>query len=286
MNAIADWSALSQWPRARQLLLVCGCCVGSGLLGYGLHVRELAAGFERAVAQRQAVQAQWQDKHSQAELVGAFRSQVDELAAQSRQAAQALLDETGVPAFLEEIATLGQGLAFEQTRVLEAQGRAFPTQVPMQLSVVGRYAALTAFVAALGQMRTLLTFHDLTLAPLDNGAPELLRLQLQVNSYRSALARSTSPAAPALPTAARDPFQPVHEALALPLLQRVPLDQLIGVGSLAGANGRVALVRVADRVLPVREGDVLGKEGARVARVAEQHIELVEPARTLRWGQP
>lgn len=286
MNVRLDWSALSQWPRARQLLLLLGCCVCSGVLGYGLHVRGLAAGWEHAAQQRQAIQAQWLDKRSQAELVGAFRAQVDELAAERRGAARALLDEAGLPAFLAEISRLGRGLAFEQTRVLAANDRRFPTQVPIQLSVVGRYAALTAFVAALARMNTLLTFHDLTLAPLEDGAPGLLRLQLQVNSYRSPLARSVLPTAQAQPVAARDPFQPVQDASTLPLLQRVPLDQLMGVGSLAGAEERIALVRVADSVLPVREGDVLGKEGARVARVAEQHIELVEPSRTIRWGQP
>jgi type IV pilus assembly protein PilP len=59
-------------------------------------------------------------------------------------------------------------------------------------------------------------------------------------------------------------------------LELRPLEQITLVGTLAGAAGVQALVRIDGRLYPVRVGDRLGPDRGRVVRIDERRIELRE----------
>lgn len=59
-------------------------------------------------------------------------------------------------------------------------------------------------------------------------------------------------------------------------LELRPLEEITLVGTLAGAAGVQALVRVDERLYPVRIGDRLGPNRGRVVRIDERRIELRE----------
>ena len=60
-------------------------------------------------------------------------------------------------------------------------------------------------------------------------------------------------------------------------LEMRPLEEITLVGTLAGAAGVQALVRIDGRLYPVRIGDRLGQNRGRVVRIDERGIELREP---------
>lgn len=59
-------------------------------------------------------------------------------------------------------------------------------------------------------------------------------------------------------------------------LEAFPLDSMTLVGTLSSGELRVALVKVAQQIYPVRTGDFLGLHQGRVRRITEQSIELRE----------
>jgi type IV pilus assembly protein PilP len=82
--------------------------------------------------------------------------------------------------------------------------------------------------------------------------------------------RSNPPAAAAVARAGAELARPRG-----PLESR-PLEEIKLVGTLAGASGVQALVRIDGRLYPVRPGDHLGRNRGRVVRIDERHIELRE----------
>lgn len=274
---VPDWQTLSagQWP-VKALAL--GCCLLVVIaLGYVGHLRGVLATFDKVMEQRTHLHAEREEKRTQAGLVVVRERELEAMQASLRYSSEALIDEEGLPGLLQDISHAGQGLLFEQLTVLQGRSQAFPVEVPLRVQALGSYGALSNFVAAMSDMSTLMTLHELELLAADDVRPGQLRMSLLAKAYRSSVPRPVAnPAVPA-PQSLRDPFVLPMEAAAGPLLQRYPLDQLTWVGSLADQRGHVALLNVAGHVHPARVGDVLGKENARVVRIAEQQVELLEP---------
>lgn len=270
MNLPVDWHGVAAWPWLHKAgVLVCCLLLVVGL-GYAVQLRGSGAALERAVVRGAELQAAWQAQAGRA--AGLQGQQARLLDVQHRlQGAQArLLAEDGLPGLLQAIAQAGRGLLFEQVNVLPAQ--ALHAEVPVQLRLVGDFAALSAFIDALAELPVRVTLHDLTLAPL--AGREQLRLQLQLKAYASGLP-AEAPAA-STPGVARDPFAAQPPASAEFVLERLPLEQLELVGHLADRRGAVALIRAAGALYPLRAGDRLGPDQGRVVRIDAQQLELVE----------
>lgn len=272
MNLPLDWHGVAAWPWLHKVgMLVCCLLLVVGL-GYAVQLRGSGAALERAVVRGAELQAAWQAQAGRA--AGLQGQQARLLGLQHRlQGAQArLLAEDGLPGLLQAIAQAGRGLLFEQVNVLPAQPQALHTDVPVQLRLVGDFAALSAFIDALAELPARVTLHDLHLAPV--AGSEQLRLQLQLKAYASGLPAEV-PAASA-PEVARDPFAAQPSSSAEFVLERLPLEQLELVGHLADRRGAVALIRAAGALYPLRAGDRLGPDQGRVVRIDAQQLELVE----------
>ncbi|MFJ4346039.1 pilus assembly protein PilP [Pseudomonas sp. NPDC089401] len=206
------------------------------------------------------------------------------------QARQLLLDArwrlaagAGMSDLLDQLAASGHahGLHFERLDVLDEVKQPGFWLTPLDIEVVGRYAALRLWLDDwLGQVR-LLRPEDLRLVPVD-GKPGLLRLNLRVNGYRAdgpvpepKFLADVPARDEALPPAL-DPFSAWATRVTQTGLARVPLAQLEMVGSFQRGLEHEALLSSAGRLYRVRVGDRLGRDGGLVTQVGEQQLDVRE----------
>lgn len=239
-------------------------------------------------------QAQEQARHAElSEQLSASTAQVAEL--EQLQASVAIAQQRlqeahwhlaageGMSDLLERLAASGHahGLLIERLDVHEDEQQVGFRKVPLELQVVGRYAALRQWLDDwLGQARVLRS-GDMSLAAA-NGQPGLLRLQLQVDAFQApapmpapaVLARIPARAATTAP--ALDPFAPGAKRLSSAGLASVPLAQLEMVGSLSRGAAHEALLMAAGRLYRVRPGDRLGRNEGVVARIDQHQVEVRE----------
>lgn len=250
------------------------------LIGYGAHLRGVEQRLQQAETQVLAARAEQQDKQSRASTLGAQVSALENLQAALRRSDEALLDDGGLSDLVQDISYMRRGLVFEQMTVQAPLVGQHYTELPIELTLLGDFTALHAFVTGLSELTTLVTLHDLRLSPAEVGRDRHLRLQVLAKAYAKPGSEQAAPMAqlpaPQAQEVRDNPFQaPTRSTHGV--LGRFSLDQLEWVGSLLDQRGRVALLRVAGAVHSVREGDVLGAEQARVVRIEEFQLELAEP---------
>lgn len=189
----------------------------------------------------------------------------------------------GMSDLLDRLAASGHahGLLIERLDVHEDEQQAGFRKVPLELQVVGRYAALRQWLDDWLSQARVLRSGDMSLATAD-GQPGLLRLQLQVDAFHApasmpapvVLARMPARAATAAPVV--DPFAPGAMRLSISGLAGVPLAQLEMVGSLSRGAAHEALLMAAGRLYRVRPGDRLGRNEGVVARIDQRQVEVRE----------
>ncbi|MFJ2984405.1 MULTISPECIES: pilus assembly protein PilP [unclassified Pseudomonas] len=173
------------------------------------------------------------------------------------------------------------GLHFEQLDVLDEVAKPGFRQSPLQVQVVGRYAALRMWLDDwLGQIR-LLRAGDLQMASAEE-RPGLLRLRLRVNAFQAdgpvpePGSLALMPARDEVVPPALDPFSAWSTRVVREGLAKVPLAQLEMVGSLSRGMGHEALVLSAGRLYRVRLGDPLGRDEGVVVHIGERQVEVRE----------
>ncbi|MNJ21012.1 Pilus assembly protein, PilP [compost metagenome] len=185
------------------------------------------------------------------------------------------------PAVFETLSRLAEAheVAIEQLQVLEASSAEHYLELPLQLRLRGAFSALAAFFADLAGQSRLVTLHGLSLKPADAG---LMHMELQARSYRQhslhALAEGLQPSLPErrAVTVLRDPFAPSALQPHADGLQRLALERLEMVGSLASRGVRYALIQADGRVHRLQVGDRLGRDQGQVVEVGERQIEVIE----------
>ncbi|MFJ4113571.1 pilus assembly protein PilP [Pseudomonas sp. NPDC089758] len=184
---------------------------------------------------------------------------------------------------LDQLAASGHvhGLHFERLEVLDEQNQPGFGRTPLDVQVVGRYAALRMWLDDwLGQVR-LLRAGDMHLASA-HGRPGVLRLRLRVDAFHAdgAVAEPESlawlPARDHVRPAVADPFSGWSGRAVKQGLANIPLAQLEMVGSLSRGMQHEALLLSAGRLYRVRAGDRLGRDEGVVVRVDAQQVEVCE----------
>lgn len=271
--------------RARRFRLLAPGLVAVAVFGLGCAIRLPAVLQQQAREDARHVALAEQQAASAAHLAELEQLQASVAVAELRlqEAHWQLAAGEGMSDLLERLATLGHahGLLVERVVVHEEEQQAGFRKVPLELQMVGRYAALRQWLDDwFGQARVLRS-GDLRLAVAD-GQPGLLRLQLRLDTYQ-ALAPTTAPAVLAqMPARAAtvvpaiDPFASGASRLPSAGLGSVPLAQVEMVGSLSRGAAHEALLRVAGRLYRVRPGDRLGRDQGVVTQIDQRQVEIRE----------
>ena len=159
------------WPR--------GLKVAAGILLVGI---VLTAGFkfltaktldelERAQEREQQLRDVFRVKHKQAVNLDVYREQLAEMEQSFDTLRRQLPDTTEVAQLLVEItqAGLGKGLEFELFEPKSEKPAEFYAELPISIQVTGSYHQLAAFASEVAAFPRIVTMHDLTIRPREEG---------------------------------------------------------------------------------------------------------------------
>ena len=159
------------WPRAVK--------IAAGVVLVGI---VLAAGFKfltskalDELAREQEREQQLRDvfrvKHKQAVNLDVYREQLAEMEQSFDTLRRQLPDTTEVAQLLVEItqAGLGKGLEFELFEPKSEKPAEFYAELPISIQVTGSYHQLAAFASEVAAFPRIVTMHDLTIRPREEG---------------------------------------------------------------------------------------------------------------------
>ncbi|MCE1115978.1 MULTISPECIES: pilus assembly protein PilP [Pseudomonas] len=251
--------------------------------GYQARLRELYEHHQANAKLEQQMQMALVAKGAQAVELGAERLAHNEDEQRLQRERWRLAAGEGVSELLDQLAVSGHehGLQVERLDVLDARQSGGYRVMPLDISVVGRYPALRAWLEQWLQQVRLLNVARLELLAVDQRSG-LVRAKLQVHAYDAGqklaapVSLADEPARRAVTPRHFDPFLAWPPQGAIRGIGRAPLEQLEMVGSLSRAGQRHALLRSAGHLYRVGVGDRLGRDEGVVVRIDAHQVEVHE----------
>jgi type IV pilus assembly protein PilO len=180
VNNVGSWPVLVKAIAGILLLLV---VLG---LGYQFQLKDRQVDLEQRGAEEVALKEQFSNKAFQAANLDAYKAQMVEMEASFAGLLRQLPSDTEVPGLLEDITRTGlnSGLEFEGIKLLPEVTQQFYIELPIQMSVLGRYEDLATFASAVSSLPRIVTLHDFELKADGASGSSRLRLNILAKTYR------------------------------------------------------------------------------------------------------
>jgi type IV pilus assembly protein PilO len=180
VNNVGSWPVVVKAIACVLLLLV---VLG---LGYQFQLKDRQADLDQRSSEEITLKEQFASKAFQAANLDAYKAQMIEMEASFAGLLRQLPSDTEVPGLLEDITRTGlnSGLEFEGIKLLPEVTQQFYIELPIQMSVLGRYEDLATFASAVSSLPRIVTLHDFELKPDGADGSSRLRLNILAKTYR------------------------------------------------------------------------------------------------------
>lgn len=178
--------SLGSWSPRRQVMMALAWVVV--LLGVGYVLLQVSvAQLQQQREAETALKTEFESRALQVASLDARVMQVHGLQAAFNTLLERLPNQAEVPGLLDEISRLGltAGLVIEHIQWAPEVSRPFYTELPLQMTLAGKYHDLGLFVSGLANLPRIVTVHDFALAPLSPAGDGQLRMTLLAKTYRN-----------------------------------------------------------------------------------------------------
>ena len=181
-----DLNNLGSWPAAIKVIACFLLLIVVLALGYNFHLKDLEADLDQRHAEEETLKQQFATKAFQAANLEAYKDQMKEMEESFGALLRQLPSDTEVPGLLEDITRtgLGSGLEFEQIKLLPEVTQQFYIELPIQISVLGRYEDLATFASGVASLPRIVTLHDFEIKPDATDESSILRMSVLAKTYR------------------------------------------------------------------------------------------------------
>lgn len=181
-----DLNNLGSWPAAIKVIACFLLLIVVLALGYNFHLKDLEADLDQRHAEEETLKQQFATKAFQAANLEAYKDQMKEMEESFGALLRQLPSDTEVPGLLEDITRtgLGSGLEFEQIKLLPEVTQQFYIELPIQISVLGRYEDLATFASGVASLPRIVTLHDFEIKPAATDESSILRMSVLAKTYR------------------------------------------------------------------------------------------------------
>lgn len=281
--SLVEWQALLQRSSVLRAVLVLVLVTAVMAAGYQARLRELHEHHQANTLLERQRQAELVARGAEAAELELERLALNDDEQRLQRERWRLAAGEGVSELLDQLAVSGHehGLLVERLDVLETRQSSGYRVMPLDISVVGRYPALRAWLEQWLQQMRLLNVTRFELLTVDERSG-LVRAKLQVHAYDAAqkltapVSLADEPARQAVTARHFDPFLAWPSQGTARGIGRAPLEQLEMVGSLSRAGQRHALLRSAGHLYRVGVGDRLGRDEGVVVRIDAHQVEVRE----------
>ena len=182
---------IGTWPRPIRLLLVVIACVIVAGIAFWFDTLSQLDKLDYARQQEQKLRLQFEEKQQQAANLASYRQQL----VQIKQSLGKLIDQlpahTEVPALLKDISKTGvaAGLRFDLVKPLPEEQHEFIAELPIEITVIGRFHQLGNFVSHIVALSRIVTLHNFEikiqkLKPNEDKRRALLQMDITAKTYR------------------------------------------------------------------------------------------------------
>lgn len=182
---------IGQWPWPVKIAAIALFSVLVVFLGYWLVAKADFEQYDSLKAQEAELKSTFELKQHQAANLQAYRNQMLVMQESFGKMLQKLPTANEMPGLLEDISKtgVGSGLTFELFAPMPEVAHDFYIEVPIQISVLGNYHQIAAFLSRVGQMKRIVTIHDFSIETPDKmkqagGTGDLLKFKLTAKIYR------------------------------------------------------------------------------------------------------
>ncbi|HIZ50677.1 MAG TPA: type 4a pilus biogenesis protein PilO [Candidatus Pseudomonas excrementavium] len=181
-----DFNNMGSWPGALKVIVGILLFVVLLFLGYHFHLKDLQANLERTQGEEVKLRSEFAEKSFKAANLEAYKEQLVEIEERFGTLLKQLPSDTEVPGLLEDITQMGlnSGLEFESITLQPEVAQQFYIELPIRIVVQGNYHDIATFVSSVAGLPRIVTLHDFDIAPVSEGNPDLLKMNILAKTYR------------------------------------------------------------------------------------------------------
>lgn len=178
-----DFENIGSWPIIVKVVAWTIAFSAVLALGYFYDIADLQLQQTQVEKKEQDLRKEFSRKAFQAANLDAYRKQMVEMEESFGALVSQLPSDTEVPGLLEDITNKGRenGLEIKSIKLQPEQALEFYVELPINISVVGTYHDMAAFVSGVAGLPRIVTLHDFVIEDLGKGN---LEMQITAKTYR------------------------------------------------------------------------------------------------------
>jgi type IV pilus assembly protein PilO len=180
-----DFNESGEWPIAIKAIAIALICVLVWLGGYYYLIKDKEVALAAAEAKEETLKQTYDIKYAKAVNLEAYKKQMKEMKVAFASMLQQLPRKSEVADLLIDISRSGlvNGLEFELFRPEGERPIDFYAELPISMTVTGTFHQFGEFVSAVAALPRIVTMHNLTLSPIENGS-ETMTMNITAKTYR------------------------------------------------------------------------------------------------------
>ena len=182
-----DANDVGRWPLPFRIAVIAIVfMLASGLGIYWFSIKDKAPQLERAQAEEQELRLTFENKQRKAANYDAYKAQLTQIEQSFGTMLRQLPGETEIPSLIVDISQTGLAAGLqEKLFVPQAEiPRDFYAEKPIQIRLSGGYHEIGNFVSGIAALPRIVTLHDITITPENNGGFDDLSMQVTAKTYR------------------------------------------------------------------------------------------------------
>ena len=178
-----DVSAAGSWPIGVKVIVY---IIAFGLVlfaGNHFYISDKATQLDRNIAQEGTLKTEFQNKSFQVANLVTLRQQMADVEEEFSELLRQLPTQKEVPGLLEDISDIGRaaGLDIRLIELAPEKKDQFYIELPINIEVRGTYHQMGQFVSGIAAIKRIVTLHDFTIKPTDDGS---LEMAILAKTYR------------------------------------------------------------------------------------------------------
>ncbi|MGZ8151966.1 MAG: type 4a pilus biogenesis protein PilO [Methylovulum sp.] len=167
-----DFNAAGTWPlpiKAAIILLISAVVIGGGVY---FDTLDQLTQLENVERKEKDLKREFETKQNKAINLQDYKDQLAQIEAELYEMIRQMPTEEEIASLLTDISQTGlaSGLEFKLFKPGPAIAKDFYSEVPITIQVVGKYDELGLFVSGLAALPRIVTVHDVSIIPQDDGA--------------------------------------------------------------------------------------------------------------------
>lgn len=178
-----DLNAAGNWPIGIKAIVYFLIMAGVVYAGIHFYVSDKHVLLEREIQKENQLKQEFEKKSFQVANLAALRKQMEDVEGKFSELLGQLPTDKEVPGLLEDISDIGRaaGLQINQIALAGERKEKFYIELPINIEVKGTYHQMGQFVSGVAAIERIVTLHDYTLRPINDG---LLEMLISAKTYR------------------------------------------------------------------------------------------------------